>query len=115
LDSIWEGKVMEPFDWDIGPKSGRWTREAVARRLCHLPDTSDRAEGLGLSEHKQLTLLAELLETLGLDKAVRVGKLEDWKAALAALEKQRSATRKGDENDKCTGLVHLSLPHTESR
>jgi hypothetical protein len=83
---------MEPFDWDIGPKSDRWTREEVARRLGHIPGTSDGAEGPVLSENKQLTMLAGLLETLGLEKAVRLGKPEDWKEALAALEKQWDTT-----------------------
>jgi hypothetical protein len=89
----WEGDVMKPFDWDIGQKSDRWTREEVARRLSHSPETRDRVEGFGgRSVHEQLTLLAGLLETLGLEKAVRLGKLEDWKAVLAALEQQRGAT-----------------------
>jgi hypothetical protein len=85
---------MEPFDWDIGPKSGRWTSEAVTRRQWHSPEPRDGAAELEVSEHAQLTLLARLLETLGLDKAVHVGKLEAWKAALAALETPRGASGK---------------------
>ena len=36
-------------------------------------------------------LSAMLLENLGIDKVVRFGKLEDWKAALADLEKPQGS------------------------
>jgi hypothetical protein len=88
---MWEGKAMEPFDWDIGQKSDRWTPEAESRRRCHSLATIDGTAGLGRNEADQRTLLARLLETLGLEQAVRVGQLEDWKAAIAALEQQRDA------------------------
>jgi hypothetical protein len=39
------------------------------------------------SERERLTVLAMLLENLGIDKALQFGKLEDWKAALAEREK----------------------------
>ncbi len=32
-----------------------------------------------------------LLENLGIDKVVRFGRLEDWKAVIADLEKQRGS------------------------
>jgi hypothetical protein len=86
-----EGKAMEPFDWDIGQKSGRWTREAVLRRRCPGRAMRDGAAGRGRSEDDQRTVLAGLLETLGLEQAVRLGQLEDWKAAIAALEQQCDA------------------------
>jgi hypothetical protein len=34
-----------------------------------------------------------LLENLGIDTAVGFGQLEDWKAAIADLEKQRGGAR----------------------
>jgi hypothetical protein len=83
---------MEPFDWDIGPKSDRWTSEAVARRLSHSPVTSDGAAELGRSADEQLAQLARMLEHLSLEQVVRVGKREDWHAALAALDMPRGAT-----------------------
>lgn len=36
-----------------------------------------------------MTVLAMLLENLGIEKAVQLGKLEDWKAAIVDLENQR--------------------------
>ena len=82
---------MEPFDWDIGPKSDRWTPAAEARRQCNRLTTIDGAAGRGHSEDGQRTMLARLLETLGLAQVVRMGRLEDWKAAIAAREQQRDA------------------------
>ena len=90
---------MEPFDWDIGSKSGRWTREAIARRQGHCPAPPDDTAAREGSEHAQLTQLARLLTTLGHDKAVRIGTLEDWKAALAALETQQGAA--GETGPTC--------------
>jgi hypothetical protein len=37
-------------------------------------------------EDERLTVLAMLLENLGIDKAVQLGNLEDWKAAIAELQ-----------------------------
>jgi len=39
-----------------------------------------------VNQGERLTVLAMLLENLGIDKAVQLGKLEDWKAAIAELE-----------------------------
>ena len=44
-----------------------------------------------VSDRQRLIVLAMLLENLGIDKVVRFGRLEDWKAAIADLEKQRGS------------------------
>ena len=36
-------------------------------------------------------MLGMLLENLGIDRAIRFGKLEDWKAAIADLEKKQGS------------------------
>ena len=42
--------------------------------------------GIFADEPERLTVLAMLLENLGIDKAVRLGNPEDWKAAVAELD-----------------------------
>jgi hypothetical protein len=93
---MWEDNAMEPFDWDIGPKSDRWTPEAEARRRCHSRATRDEAAGLGRSEDDQRTVLARLLEPRGLEQVVRMGTLEEWKAAIAAREQQHDTPAVAD-------------------
>ena len=48
-------------------------------------------DGIFASEQERLIVLGMLLENLGIDRAVRFGKLEDWKAAIADLEKEQSS------------------------
>jgi hypothetical protein len=49
--------------------------------------------GIFASEQERFNVLGMLLENLGIDKVVRFGKLENWKAAIADLE-----TKQGSEN-----------------
>jgi len=46
--------------------------------------------GIFASDRERLNVLGMLLENLGIDRAMRFGKLEDWKAAAADLEKRQS-------------------------
>jgi hypothetical protein len=99
-----EGKVMEQSNWDIRREGRRWTREEFDRRIYQAPEKIEFVGGMFASERERLTVLAMLLENLGIDKAVRFGKLADWKAAIADLEQQQSATR-----DSYSGS-HLDKP-----
>lgn len=79
--------------WDIRREGRRWTREEVRRRLYQAPEKIEFAGGIFNNDRERLTVLAMLLENLGLDTAVRFGKLADWQAAIADLEKQRGGAR----------------------
>jgi hypothetical protein len=80
---------MTPTDWDIRREGRRWTRDEFERRVYQAPEKIEFVGGIFASERERLTVLGMLLENLGIDKAVRLGKLADWKAALADLEKQQ--------------------------
>jgi hypothetical protein len=56
---------MEYSDWDIRREARHWTQEEAERRIYQAP------------------------EKIEIDKVIRFGELEDWKAAIADLEKQR--------------------------
>jgi hypothetical protein len=56
---------MEYSDWDIRREARRWTQEEAERRIYQAP------------------------EKIEIDKVIRFGELEDWKAAIADLERQR--------------------------
>jgi hypothetical protein len=86
-----EENVMEQSAWDIRREGRRWTREEFDRRIYQAPEKIEFAGGIFASERERLTVLAMLLENLGIDRAVRFGKLEDWKAAIADLEKQQGS------------------------
>ncbi len=79
--------------WDIRREGRRWTREEVNRRLYQAPEKIEFAGGIFSNDRERLTVLAMLLENLGIDTAVHFGKLADWKAAIADLEKQREGAR----------------------
>jgi hypothetical protein len=78
---------MNATDWDIRREPRRWTKEEYERRLYQAPEKIEFVGGIFASERQRLTVLAMLLENLGIDKVVQLGKLEDWKAAVAERER----------------------------
>ncbi len=79
--------------WDIRREGRRWTKEEFDRRLYQAPEKIEFVGGVFAGERERLTVLAMLLENLGIDKVVKFGNLEDWKAAVADLERERAAGR----------------------
>jgi hypothetical protein len=77
--------------WDIRRESRRWSHEEFDQRIAVAPEKIEYVDGIFASERQRLLVLGMLLENLGIDKALRFGRLEDWKAAIADLEKQRGS------------------------
>ena len=50
-------------------------------------------DGIFSSNRERLIVLGMLLENLGIDRAIRFGQLEDWKAAIEDLEKKQGTKR----------------------
>jgi hypothetical protein len=80
---------MKTPDWDIRREGRRWSQEEFDQRTYQAPDKIEYVDGIFASERQRLIVLGMLLENLGIDKVVRFGRLEDWTAAVADLEKQR--------------------------
>ena len=76
---------MRQEQWDIRREGRAWEHEALARYSL----TPEKVEMVGgkllWGEDERLTLLALLLENVGVDKAVRLGDPATWRAAVAAL------------------------------
>ncbi|MGP0069287.1 MAG: hypothetical protein ACLQGP_37510 [Isosphaeraceae bacterium] len=86
---------MKPIKWDIRREGRRWSHEEFDQRTSQAPEKIEYVDGIFGSARQRLIVLGMLLENLGIDKVVRFGKLEDWKAAIADLEKQRGC---GDQS-----------------
>jgi hypothetical protein len=63
------------------------SHEEFDQRIYQAPEKIEFVDGIFDSERERLNVLGMLLENLGIDKVVRFGKLEDWKAAISDLEK----------------------------
>jgi hypothetical protein len=83
---------MGPPDWNIRRKGRQWTHEEFERRLYQAPEKIEFVGGIFASERQRLLVLGMLLENLGIDKVIRLGNLEDWKAAIADLEREQQST-----------------------
>jgi hypothetical protein len=71
--------------WNIGRAGRTWTGLEGLEKLDRLPGRLEMAHGkLCLSKAERLTLLAGLLENIGLDEVVKLGRLQDWQEAIAA-------------------------------
>jgi hypothetical protein len=84
---------MKAPDWDIRREGRRWSQEEFDQRTYQAPDKIGYVDGIFASERQRLIVLGMLLENLGIDKVVHFGRLEDWKAAIADLEKQQSGNQ----------------------
>jgi hypothetical protein len=85
---------MKPIDWDIRREGRRWSHEEFDQRTYQAPEKIEYVDGIFASDRERLNVLGMLLENLGIDRAIRLGKLEDWKAAIADLEnRQRSGNQ----------------------
>jgi hypothetical protein len=82
-----DNEQMDKTDWDIRREGRKWTREEFDRRIYQAPEKIEFVGGIFTGEEERMIVLAMVLENLGIDKAVRLGNLDDWKAAIAELEK----------------------------
>jgi hypothetical protein len=82
---------MQPIKWDIRREGRRWSHEEFDQRIDQAPEKIEYVNGIFASERERLNVLGMLLENLGIDKVVRFGKLEDWKAAIEDLEKKQGS------------------------
>ena len=80
---------MKTMDWDIRRDGRPWLHELSVRRVYKVPEEIEFVDGIFASEQERLIVMGMLLESLGINRVVRFGKLEDWKAAIADLEKEQ--------------------------
>ena len=82
---------MKPIDWDIRREGRRWSHDEFDSRIYQAPEKIEYVNGIYASDRERLNVLGMLLENLGIDRAIRFGKLEDWKSAIADLEKKQGS------------------------
>jgi hypothetical protein len=76
-------QVMDENEWDIRREGREWSEEEFDRRIYQAPEKIEFVGGIFASEEERMTVLAMLLENLGIDKVVRLGNPADWHAAVA--------------------------------
>jgi hypothetical protein len=84
---------MKPIDWDFRRAGRRWSHEEFDQRIYQAPEKIEYVNGIFASQRERLNVLGMLLENLGIDRAIQFGKLEDWKAAIADLEKRQDKSQ----------------------
>jgi hypothetical protein len=81
---------LNPSEWDIRREGRKWTSEETEYWMYHAPNKIEFVGGIFAGEQERLRVLGMLLELLGIDKVVRFGGLDDWKAAIADLEESQA-------------------------
>ena len=77
---------MEEVQWDLRPEGRAWQGPEAMARYQLSPEKMEMIGGkLFWSDEERLTMLALLLENVGVDQAVRIGDPEVWRAAVAKL------------------------------
>jgi len=82
---------MKPIEWDIRRKGRLWSHEEFDQRIYQAPEKVEYVDGIFGSDRERLIVLGMLLENLGIDKAIRFGRIEDWKAAIEEMEKKQGS------------------------
>jgi hypothetical protein len=80
---------MRPIEWDIRREGRPWSDEEFEQRLDQAPEKIEFVDGTFASDLKRNIVLGMPLEDLGIDRAVRFGRLEDREAAIEDLEKKQ--------------------------
>jgi len=91
--SILSVEGFDPTEWKIEREGREWKGEEFDKRIYQAPEKIEYVGGIFIDERQRLTVLAMLLENLGIDKAVQLGNLEDWQAALS----QRQGMKPNEE------------------
>ena len=77
---------MPAVRWNIGRQGRAWSGDEAHERWELTPEKFEMDRGkLFWDETQRLTLLALLLENVGVDQAVRLGDPEVWRAAVRAV------------------------------
>jgi hypothetical protein len=82
---------MKPIAWDIRRTGRTWSNEEFDLRIDQATEKIEYVNGIFAIDRERLNVMGMLLENLGIDKVVRFGKLEDWKAAIEELEKEQGS------------------------
>jgi hypothetical protein len=86
LGSILNVEDFDPAEWKIEREGREWKDEEFMSRIYQAPEKIEYVGGIFVDEGERLTVLAMLLENLGIDKAVQLGDIQNWKVAIAELE-----------------------------
>ena len=77
---------MVEIKWDIRRAGRAWSGNEARERYDLTPEKFEMDRGkLFWTEEERVTLLALLLENIGVDRAVQLGDPSVWKAAVAEL------------------------------
>ena len=83
---------MPDPQWDIRREGRAWSTDEMLERLEAAPEKLEVTEGkLYWDDEERLTMLAMLLENVGIDAAVRLGDPQLWREAIDAAEQSRTA------------------------
>jgi hypothetical protein len=68
---------VKPLNWDIRRKGRLWSHEEFDERISQAPEKIEYVDGIFASHRERLVVLGMLLENLGIDRAIRFGRLEE--------------------------------------
>jgi hypothetical protein len=68
---------MKPINWDIRREGRLWSDEEFEERMGQAPEKFEFVDGIFASDRERLIVLGMLLENLGIDRVIQLGRHED--------------------------------------
>ena len=103
---------MKPIEWDIRREGRRWSHEESDQRCYQAPEKIEYVDGIFASDRQRLIVLGMLLENLGIDRAIRYGKLELEFCILSERKAYRLPDRPfGDRNARRNSGASRQVDH----
>ena len=75
---------MEKIKWDIRREGHKWNGEESFQKFNLTPEKLEMHRGkLYWSDEERITMLALLLENVGIDEALKLGDIKIWQEAIS--------------------------------
>ena len=92
-------------EWDIRREGHAWEGPNVREHYRLAPEKIEMIFGqMFCSETERVTMLALLLENLGVDKAIRLGNPEVWRSALQDFLREKKGEQACDQSHSLQGV-----------
>jgi len=78
--------MKKKIEWNIQRQGRAWSGDEIKSRYNMVPGRIELFDGkLFRNDEERMTMLGLLLENMGMDKAIQLGELSEWRESISAV------------------------------